>query len=332
VGVKSNTYIIKERLRVHFKLFEISKPTTFTQNATLFKLLTITERFFLIELILSKQLFQKHNISFDFDQAFDEIHHTLANLIEYIGCNSLFFENLESAVYDIIDNPLYKNKFFIKTCLPLHTIYTVLLVKSLYYIENISSTNTTADAYLHRNAVISNLKKHARVFSYLGSNIGIVDNSLKIIMLLSQFFKHKKIVMYFKTRYKTDFYLKFNIIFEQKYIDRIELQYSLIPYRTIMDFQVGASYLTLAKIFKRNSYQPFTNKIDVSAIIKLNTKPVYIHHINTELIIDKAVENIIAKYNFNNCKGASFEKIKLLIDELVSLKDSKLNSIVCKRI
>ncbi len=332
VSVKSSTFIIKERLLVNFKLFEVSKPAAFTQNAALFKSLTIAERFFLTELILSKQLFQKHNISFDFDQAFDEVQHILANLLEYVECNSLFFENLESAVYDIIDNPLYKNKFFVKTHLPLHTLYTVLLVKSLYFVENVSSTDITADAYLHRNVVISNLKKHSRVFSYLGSNIGIVDNSLKIIMLLSQFFKHKKIVMYFRTRYKTDFYLKFNIIFEQKHIDRIELQYSLIPYRTVVDFQIGASYLTLAKIFKRNSYQPFTNKIDVSAIIKLNTKPVYIHHINTEVIIDKIVENIIAKYNFNSCKGASFEKVKLLIDELINLKNSKLNSITCKRV
>ena len=91
----------------------------------------------------------------------------------------------------------------------------------------------------------------------LYKNINIKDNVFKIMILLNEYVNTKKITIKKKQRkkikFKTEFYLKLNIIHENSYTNRLVINYSRVEFQLIGEFHFGASYLNVFENIKKSN-------------------------------------------------------------------------------
>ena len=312
----------------NFSVGQVVQPSLFLK---LFALLTLVEKIVVVELCLTSILFKKYNLRFTFDDAYQEVTYNLSNLFLLIEQHIGFFSQLYSTISTLTNTPLYKKKFNLNLGVPNEALYTIFISKSIHYVDHINTVGGYSGMFLHRTAVMTNLTKVTYVIKCLGVTVDVVTVCLKLIMLLSQFFEYKKITISLQRKFRTEFYLKFNILFVRSYFERLFLQYSLVPFQSTDTFQVGASYLTLAQFIKKCSYQTSTNQIDITALKRLNTKPVIIDVTQLPAIINKITESIIEKYNLNIRSENEVDKARILIDELISLRNVKEGEMNSKR-
>ncbi|MCB1711695.1 MAG: hypothetical protein KDH96_04215 [Candidatus Riesia sp.] len=85
----------------------------------------------------------------------------------------------------------------------------------------------------------------------------MTKNVFKIIILLEDYVKTKKITIkkkkQKKTKIVTEFYLKLNIIHENSYTNRLVINFSKVKFQMFGEYHVGASYLTLFENIKKSN-------------------------------------------------------------------------------
>jgi len=236
--------------------------------------LDLVSKIYLYELHISYKLFSTHGLEFNYESCFKEIEDLNRECARAIRDNNLFFDALFNDVKKIIKNRDFRTRFSLNLGELDPVAYTTIIIKSIFLLENISLVEETDLQMLHRNVVEKNIKKYSKVFRILNLNASIKANIYKIIMLLSEYVDTKKITLRRKNKIKTDFYLKFNIICQYSYSDRILMSYSRVEFQRLGNNLIGASYLTLNKTIKKSNWQLDTNTFNPLPILILSKKKI----------------------------------------------------------
>lgn len=282
------------------------------------------------ELILAKIHCNKNNKLFDLSNAMSEINLNLKHIQNTIITNTEFFNEFYNSIGEVISNTTYTNKLKLNVNLEPTILYTIIIVKSIFYISITEINNEDLEGFIQRNTFINNIRKNSMFYILNKVENNIVNKTLKIIMLILQLFNFKRIKMYIGKNFHTDLYIKFNLNIKINYVDRFLLQHSLIPFRDNDNYQFGATHLTLTPFTKKNNYQKSTNVIDTQALKILNKQAIYIDISMLEKILIKTAKNIIKKYNLvildiNMVNYA--ETVNLLIDTLHKLQSEYIENI-----
>lgn len=206
-------------------------------------------------------------------------------------------------------------------------LYFNIIIKSMHFVdlETIKNELFLVDGMIHRTVVINNIGYYSKSINTLYNIKDIVKNNIKIIMTLSKSLTWVKILIKERGGLKTNFYLKFNIISNYDYKNRIAINYCTIPYKYTNQYLIGASYLSICNFIKKSNWQLTKNKINADAIIKLSQQPICIDFsswVNYKKII---INEISKKYKITINNNNSISDI---LSEMIIRKSEQNECIV----
>jgi hypothetical protein len=218
---------------------------------------------------------------FDVDDCYAEICNLNNNVLHVYNTNEDFFNDMRNDIHNIIKNKKLKTKFDLEFYNIDVFIYLSIITKSTYYIghDNIDNDSCLSDGMLHRNIILGNISRNIKVFELLNIKSNIMKNTIKIMMCLAEKISQQKVIIRSKGKYKTNFYVKLNLISNLNYADRLYINFSQIKMKNFNNYLIGASHLTLSSFIKRGNYQLLKNNINCDAIIKLSKQPIYMEFI-----------------------------------------------------
>lgn len=242
--------------------------------------INLTYKLIFLDIFISYRLYVIEGLEFNLDACYDEILNLNKNLLYVCSSNEQFFLNIKKDIDDVLNNKKLKTNFN----LDFHDIdayiYYNIIIKSTYYInyDYIQDGDAVLDGMLHRNVILSNIDNNAKVFNILKLNSNLQKNTIKLIICLAQteLISQRKIIIRYKNNLKSNFYIKFNLITKLDYSDRLFINFSAIKFKTLTNYFIGASYLTLNSFIKKANFQVSKNYINNEAIIKLSTQPIII--------------------------------------------------------
>ena len=286
--------------------------------------LNLIEKFIYYELLISYNLFNTYGLSFKFDACLDELLEFNKDLYIFIENNNNFFLSLSEDIDKIIHNKSFKTNFEIGFLKLDYVVYTLIIIKSLHIVDNIWLLDYSNISMLHRNVVYRNINKYVKVLELLNIKKAMTKNVFKIIILLEDYVKTKKITIkkkkQKKTKIVTEFYLKLNIIHENSYTNRLVINFSKVKFQMFGEYHVGASYLTLFENIKKSNWQYVKNNFDLKVIDKLVQNPLTFNFEYWPEIRKHITDYYKKKYNIEGDMFKDNVKISNIIDELMLQK------------
>lgn len=250
------------------------------------------------------------------------------SLFVSLSNNREFFFEISKDIELILLDKNFKTSFKINNLSLDKFLYFNIIVKSMHFIdlETIKNELFLIDGMIHRTVVINNLNFYTKSINTLYNVKDITKNSIKLIMTLSKSLTWIKILIKEKGGLKTNFYLKFNIISNYDYNNRITINYCTTPYKFTDQYLIGASYLSICNFVKKSNWQLAKNKINADAIIKLSQQPICIDFSSwisyKTIIIDEISKKYKITINSNN-------SISDILSEMI-IRKSEQNEYIIK--
>jgi hypothetical protein len=281
------TLIIKldrELIRNILSIYELSGGSGVELRGSL-RNATLPNKLSSADLVLSFELFRSNYViyKFDEDSCLAEIHHLSENVYAFTERHPSFFDSMYEDIVGIInDKKTYKTDFSLGFGHLDASIYTNCLIRSIYFVEDLHSGESVDedDNMLHRNVVMSGISNYGQVFALIAGGGKFKQNCVKLMMLLDKQVVKKKVRFATKgpgpkTDFKTEVYVRFNIMEPFSYRDKVNLVYGLKAFTLFRGFLLCASHLTLCETIKKCNYQWNKNEIDGAALLKLSSQPAY---------------------------------------------------------
>lgn len=310
-----------------FKQHIIDNKSMNIKNILNSQKINFTYKLIFLDIFISYRLYVIEGLEFNLDACYDEILNLNKNLLYVCSSNEQFFFNIKKDIDDVLNDKKLKTNFN----LDFHDIdayiYFNIIIKSTYYInyDYIQDGDAVLDGMLHRNVILSNIDNNAKVFNILKLNSNLQKNTIKLIICLAQteLISQRKIIIRYKNNLKSNFYIKFNLITKLDYSDRLFINFSAIKFKTLTNYFIGASYLTLNSFIKKANFQVSKNYINNEAIIKLSTQPIIIDFLHWDYVKNIIITNIKQKYNLHISNDIL---ISDLINELLNqINDQNIN-------
>jgi hypothetical protein len=239
--------------------------------------LNFAEKVFHYEIYLSQKILTTNHLNFNLEKCCQELQNLNVTFSELILNNVKFFDDLYAEIHSIIHSKKYITNFKLGLEFFDTIAYTVLIVKSLQYTNDLESIDRN-DNMLHRNIVKSNIKKHSQCLFLLNLAQNVENNCFKILILLEKknIIGIKKITTRKQNKIKTDFFLKLIIPSKLDFSLRLPINYSKFPYRRLKDCYISESYLTLHQAVKKSNRQFTINRFSYEPLDILSSRPIYI--------------------------------------------------------
>lgn len=220
----------------------------------------ISERVLFYELFVSFSFFKSKGVHFDIQKCFTELINSQAGYYDLLENNSPFFVDLFNKIGEAINETrIYKINFNVTHVKEPTIVYFTLIFKSVKIVESgrMSDFSHAQSGYTHRTAVVQNLKKMMFVYTEIEGSLNspIKTNTLKLLIILSEHIKYKKINIKVEKKNRTDFYIGFNLIIVEPYINKIHINNLGRPYRMYPGFLVGWSHTSIQQCIKCGTYQ-----------------------------------------------------------------------------
>jgi hypothetical protein len=240
--------------------------------------LNLLDKIIYFDMKISESFMKLFSLDFNGEDSIVEILNHNQEMGNLINDHDLFFEDLFKCIKIIIESKDYRVKFDYGWGVEFSTItYFVIIIRSLHYIHHVSALDESEGGMLHRSVVERNINGNIMGLKFLFKEVKFKDLIFKVMMLLSTSQIHtQKIIRKQKKKFKTDFYLKFNFVSTASFSDRIKISYSRVPFKFIYNYSVGASHLTLIKLFKKSNYQQEINHFHISPLRKRSNEMIKI--------------------------------------------------------
>lgn len=204
----------------------------------------MSERILFYELFVSFSFFKSKGIHFDIQKCFNELVNSQAGYYDLLENNNSFFVDLYNKIGEAInETSTYKINFNVTHVREPTIAYFTLIFKSIKINESgkMSDFSHAQSGFTHRTTVIQNLKKMMFVYTEIEGSLNslIKNNTLKLLIILSEHIKYKKINIKVEKKNRTDFYIGFNLIVVEPYINKININSLGRPYRLYPGFLVG---------------------------------------------------------------------------------------------
>lgn len=321
--------IINYNKRKVYDIFELYLTMKTTELAPLREPLlglSLSERLLLADIVLTHEMLRYNYCKdkFVFDECFQETADASQNVFVLLERYGSFFAEMQTDISDIIyDKRRFKTDFSLRFGPIDDIIYFSTLVRSIYFVDDIrdeSSVDEEANM-LHRNVVMANMAGYTQVFSLIGGGSKIKSNCIKLMMLLDKQVIKKKVKFTVKRaksgpEFKTEVYIKFNIVEPFSYRDKINISYGRKPFFHLRGFLLCASHLTLCSVIKKCNYQWNPNTIDLEAVKTLSARSITIDPKYWPSIYLKLEEGFCSKYNISGDNFDSEISVARIIEQL----------------
>lgn len=282
----------------------------------------------MVDLFISYKLYKVNGFTFNVEEAYEEIvryNHTLFSSL--INNKDFFFEILKDIELILLDKN-FKTNFKIYLSDIDKYMYFNIIAKSMHFVdlETVKNELFLVDGMIHRTIVINNINYYSKSLGILFNTKDISKNAIKLIMTLSKSLTWIKILIKEKGGLKTNFYLKFNIISNYDYKNRVTIDYSTIPFKYTEQYLIGASYLSICNFIKKSNWQLSKNKINVDATIKLSQQPLFIDFNSWEEYRSIIIDEISKKYKIGINKNNTLADI---LSEMI-LRKFEQNDLISK--
>lgn len=270
----------------------------------------------LIDLWMSQDLFCFFSLNFDFSKARRELENNFLPIYKFIRINEDFLYGLHLEVKSILEDKNLRANLktnFRKNELD-SLIYTNILIKAIHFIEHINLDDQKKESMLHRTVILKNIKKYGEHLSIQNTNLDIVVNCFKIIMLLVEYIETKKLTTKRKNKIRSDIYIKFKLKHESSIQDRVVISFSVEPFQHLSDnYQISQSIASLRPFFKKSQSQFLINKLNTKALIKLSNRQIQINDFFWPQIIKKIQIRLGMKYKLTlaNSIADTYESLEL---------------------
>lgn len=284
------------------------------------KVFTLCEKMIIIDLFISYKLFITQGFLFNTNDCYEEIRNLNSSVLYVFNTNEDFFNHMYDDIGNILNNKKLKTKFNLEFYNIDIFIYLNIIAKSTYYIghDHIDDDFCLYDGMLHRNIVLGNISRGIKVFKLLNTKIDIMKNTIKIMMCLAEKISQQKVIIRSKGKYKTNFYVKLNLISNLNYSDRLYINFSQIEMKNFNNYLIGASHLTLTSFVKKANHQLLKNNINCNAIIKLSKQPIYMEFMHWNFFKKSIIKFIKVEFNLNITDSATIQDI---VNELSALRN-----------
>ena len=249
--------------------------------------MSLSEKLIFVDIVLSYELFRGNSLAnkFNVDDCFNEVTNICSSVYVFAERYGSFFMSMYDDICDIIsDKKKFKTDFRLGLGLLDSAVYLNCLIRSIHFINEFPSDESIDDEdnMLHRSVVVSNISNYSRVFCLIQKGSNMKANCVKLMILLDKQLCKKKIKFTVRrgvkgiSEFKTEVYIKFNILEPLSYKDKMTLVYGVKGFMHIRGFLLCSSHLTLCEVIKRCSYQHFKNEIDHKACLELANKQINI--------------------------------------------------------
>lgn len=194
-----------------------------------------------------------------------------------MSSHSEFFKSFIEDVSQVVNHPKYKTPFRFGWGGMESYVYSVSIIHSLYRVSAKQLAGcvilTKQGETVNRGVVHANLVRFFESLYDIGIKAPLVDNSLKIMMVLEKTIVNNKIYMYSPAGFNTQVYLRFNLVDDTNPTSVIVLEYGRRPFTGVGKYMLSASLLTLGRVVRKSTNQSAENSINEKAAIAASSVP-----------------------------------------------------------
>lgn len=240
--------------------------------------LDIVELSILVDLQISFLFYKKNDIEFDEQACYTEIINLHQNVFVLLKKYEDFFKKILKDIKNVLNNGRLRVNFEPNKLILWDLFYFNCLVKALYSVDSLGFEveELENNTLLHRRVILNTINKYSKAVSLIIGDVDFEANTVKILLMLSDFFEYKSVIVYKKKQSKTNIYIGFKGIKITKTAKRIIINYSKKPYRNVKGLLVGASHLTIQSIVKKTNNQNKCSFISPLAAINMSQTALHI--------------------------------------------------------
>jgi hypothetical protein len=280
---------------------------------------------------MTEMFYTKNNLKFNFNSCQEEVLSLLPFYFNFLNTNDKFFTELYSTIKDIYTKKGYVLRIdFLNTNEAIFFYFTAIT----FSLFNISTLNVLTLSYgkIHKNEFLENLNQFVDPLS--DSDYKLRSKIIKIVTLLTDSYVDKKIlILKNKFGFRSDTFLKLNTSYNTSFVNQYYTIYSKYPFYLTQNKLIGASILSLSKIYKNSYYQPNNTIFFIETLQKLSKTPYYFNakkykklHSLIKVFYKIKHDKSFNTINFDLIYLEELENLSLIKDEL-----SKLKSLVVRK-